>query len=171
MDITCGMEGGMPPAQPHGKYLFEVVGWMSSPCIKFHFQISNLTSPAPMMNQLGFPSAFSTTGRVGVDKRPHDGRVAGQLEPKWQTSHLLLSHRKPAVFFHDITCGMEGGMPRAQPHGKYLFEVVGRMSSPCIKFHFQISNLKSHQPCSNDESAGIFVSFLHLLALALTVCI
>ena len=50
-------------------------------------------------------------------------------------------------------------MPPAQPRGKYLFEVVGRMSSPCIKFHFQISNLTS--PAPNDESAGISVSFLH----------
>ena len=108
-------------------------------------------------------------GRVGVDKRQHDCRVAGQLEPKWQTSHLLLSHRKPVVFFHDITCGMWRWMPPAQPHGKYLFEVVGRMSNPCIKFHFQISNLTD--PAPHDGSAGISVSFLHLLASALTVCI
>ena len=52
--------------------------------------------------------ASDWTGYIAADrapnqkchKRQHDGRVAGQLEPKWQTSHLLLSHRKPAVFFH-----------------------------------------------------------------------
>jgi hypothetical protein len=65
--------------------------------------------------------ASDWTGYIAADRAPnqkrhkkqHDCRVAGQLEPKWQTNHLLLSHRKPIVFFHK----------KCQPHGRICLRV------------------------------------------------
>jgi hypothetical protein len=157
-------------SQPHGKYLFQS-GWkVLDPCIKFHFQISVLTNPAPHDGAAG--NFGSYVHHMGGWERTKSNMIAG-----WLVS--LSQNGRPTTCFcptenlsfsfttSHVACGSVHPpipTPRQVPFSKWL-EGVGSLH----QVHFQISVLTN--PAPHDGAAGNFVSYVHLLAFALTVCI
>ena len=72
------------------------------------------------------------------------------------------------IYILDITCGMwKCSSTNPNPTASTFFKVEGVGSLHQV--HFQISVLTN--PAPHDGAAGNFVSYVHLLAFALTVCI